>query len=165
MGFFLVRMAEIGVDTNLALTIISSSSLIGIILSYVFGYLDDKLGTPVAARILGVTFILACALFYIADADHIALVWIASIMMASIVGGTPNLHPSSIIHVFGAKEYQAANRVISIIVGILSSFGVQLMSILLDTTGSLNIGYAVFAVLCTIATICMFLVRKQYIES
>lgn len=162
MGFFLVRMAEIGVDTGLALTIISSTSLIGIFLSYIFGYIDDKFGTPFASRILGITFVIACVLFYIADANHMALIWIAAVMMASIVGGTPNLHPSSIIHVFGSREYQAANRVISIIVSIFSSFGVQLMSILLDKTGSLSAGYAVFAVLCTVGTICMFLIRHQY---
>lgn len=164
MGFFLIRMAEVGVETSMALTIISSASLIGIFLSYVFGYLDDKLGTMIAARILGVTFVIACVLFYFADVSHMILIWIAAVMMASIVGGTPNLHPSSIIHVFGSREYQAANRVISIIIGVFSSFGVQLMSILLDKTGSLSLGYAIFAVLCVIGTICMFMVRKSYDE-
>lgn len=162
MGFFLVRMAEVGVETSLALTIISSASIIGIFLSYVFGVLDDKLGTPVASRILGVTYVIACILFYFGTASTMALIWIAAIMMASIVGGTPNLHPSSIIHVFGAQEYQAANRVISIGVGVISSFGVQLMSLLLDKTGSLSTGYLVFAVLTAFATVLMFLVRNQY---
>ena len=164
MGFFLIRMAEVGVETSMALTVISSASLIGIFLSYVFGYLDDKLGTMIAARILGVTFVIACVLFYFADASHMILIWIAAVMMASIVGGTPNLHPSSIIYVFGAREYQAANRVISIIIGVFASFGVQLMSILLDKTGSLSLGYAIFAVLCVMGTICMFMVRKSYDE-
>ena len=164
MGFFLVRMTEVGVDTALALTVISSASLIGIFLSYVFGWLDDKFGTLFAARILGFTFIIACLLFYFASADTMILIWIAAVMMASIVGGTPNLHPSSIIYVFGPKEYQAANRVLSIIIGVFSSFGVQLMSILLDKTGSLSMGYAIFAVLCTIGTICMFFIKKSYAE-
>ena len=164
MGFFLIRMSEVGVATSMALTVISTASIIGIFLSYVFGYLDDKLGTMVAARILGVTFVIACVLFYFADGSNMILIWIAAVMMASIVGGTPNLHPSSIIYVYGAQEYQAANRVISIIVGIFSSFGIQLMSILLDKTGSLSIGYAIFAILCTIGTICMFIVRKSYKE-
>ena len=162
MGFFLIRMTEIGVETSMALTIISTASLIGIFLSYIFGYLDDKLGTMVAARILGTTFVIACVLFYFADGSNMILIWIAAIMMASIVGGTPNLHPSSIIYVYGAQEYQAANRVISIIIGIFSSFGIQLMSILLDKTGSLSIGYAIFAVLCIIGTICMFAIKKSY---
>lgn len=164
MGFFLIRMAEVGVETSMALTVISTASLIGIFLSYLFGYLDDKLGTMFAARILGVTFVIACALFYFADGSHMALIWTAAVMMASIVGGTPNLNPSSIIYVFGAQEYQAANRVISIIVGVFSAFGVQLMSILLDKTGSLSMGYAIFAVLCLIGTICMFIVRRSYAE-
>ena len=164
MGFFLIRMAEVGVETSMALTVISSASLIGIFLSYVFGYLDDKLGTMIAARILGVTFVIACVLFYFADASHMIMIWIAAVMMAAIVGGTPNLHPSSIIYVFGAREYQAANRVISIIIGVFASFGVQLMSILLDKTGSLSLGYAIFAVLCVMGTISMFMVRKSYDE-
>lgn len=164
MGFFLVRMAEVGVSTPTALTIISSASIIGIFLSYVFGVLDDKLGTPIASRILGITYVIGCILFYIGTASTMPLIWIAAIMMASIVGGTPNLHPSTIIHVFGAQEYQAANRIISIGVGILSSFGVQLMSLLLDRTGSLSTGYLVFAILTAVATVCMFLIRHQHIE-
>lgn len=127
-----------------------------------FGWFDDKLGTMLAARILGVTFVIACTLFYFANADSMIVIWIAAVMMASIVGGTPNLHPSSIIHVFGPQEYQAANRVISIIIGVFSSFGVQLMSILKDKTGSLSMGYAIFAVLCSIGTICMFLIQRTY---
>ena len=164
MGFFLVRMTEIGVDNSMALVIISTASIIGIFLSYVFGWLDDKLGTMFAARILGFTFVIACLLFYVSSANTMALIWIAAVMMASIVGGTPNLHPSSIIHVFGPQEYQAANRVISIIIGVFSSFGVQLMSILKDKTGSLSMGYAIFAVLCMVGTVCMFLVQKTYVE-
>lgn len=162
MGFFLVRMAEVGVETPMALTIISTSSILGIFLSYIFGYLDDKLGTPIAARILGFTFVIACVLFYFGSADRMVLIWIAAIMMASIVGGTPNLHPSSIIYVFGAQEYQAANRYIQIGVSVISAFGVQLMSILLDKTGSLNMGYIVFTVLSVIGTACMFMLRNQY---
>lgn len=164
MGFFIVRMAEVGVELPMALTIISSASILGIFLSYIFGYLDDKLGTPIAARLLGFTFIGACILFYFGNAQRIYLIWIAAIMMASIVGGTPNLHPSSIIHVFGAREYQAANRYIQIGIGIISAFGIQLMSILLDKTGSLNAGYLAFAVLSIIGTVCMFMLRHQYIE-
>lgn len=164
MGFFLVRMTEVGVDTPLALTIISTASLLGIVLSYIYGVMDDRLGTINTSRVLGFTFVVACLLFYIGNADTIAIIWIAAIMMASIVGGTPNLHPSSIIHVFGAKEYQAANRVIGIGVGVLASFGVQMMSLLMDTTGSLSVGYLVFAALCAIGTVCLFLVRHQRIR-
>ncbi len=162
MGFFMVRMSEVGVNTAMALTIISTSSLLGIILSYIFGVIDDKCGTLFATRILGCTFVVACLIFYFADADKTPLIWIAAIMMASIVGGTPNLHPSSIIHVFGAQEYQSANRVIAIGVGVLSSFGVQLMSLLLDQTGSLSTGYMVFAILTAIATVCVFLINHRY---
>ncbi len=162
MGFFLVRMSEVGVETSMALTIISSSSILGIFLSYIFGYLDDKLGTPIAARILGSTFVCACVLFYFGNAQRMPLIWIAAVMMASIVGGTPNLHPSSIIHVFGAQEYQSANRYIQIGISIISAFGVQLMSILLDRTGSLNAGYLIFAGLSIVGTVCMFMLRHQY---
>jgi len=164
MGFFLVRMQEIGVSTAMGLTILSVSSMLGIVLSYAFGWIDDKYGTPFASRILGFTFVIACFLFYFGNADRIVFLWIAAIMMASIVGGTPNLHPSSIIHVFGPKEYQAANRYIAIGMGILSSFGVQLMSILLDKTGSLTMGYLILGILNIVATICMFLIRRQYID-
>ena len=100
-----------------------------IVLSFGFSTYILKNGTrKFAARILGFTFVIACLLFYFASADTMILIWIAAVMMASIVGGTPNLHPSSIIYVFGPQEHQAANRVLSIIISVFSSFGVQLMS-------------------------------------
>lgn len=53
---------------------------------------------------------------------------------------------------------------LGITIGVFSSFGVQLMSILKDNTGSLSMGYAIFAVLCAIGTICMFLIQRTYAE-
>lgn len=45
MGFFISRMNEVNVATPTALTILTFASLLGIVLSYVYGWIDDKVGT------------------------------------------------------------------------------------------------------------------------
>lgn len=164
MAFFITRMTMIEVPMTTALAILSISSVIGIPVSYIFGWLDDKFGTIKACRILGITYVVMLVCFFVAKADTMWLIAIAALGMASITGGTPNLHPSAIMYVFGTREYQNANRYIGIGISLISAYGVQLMSNILDRTGSLDMGYAAFAVLTAIATVCLFLTRKRYSE-
>lgn len=164
MAFFITRMTMIEVPMTTALAILSISSVVGIPVSYIFGWLDDKFGTIKACRILGITYVVMLVCFFVAKADTMWLIAIAALGMASITGGTPNLHPSAIMYVFGTREYQNANRYIGIGISLISAYGVQLMSNILDRTGSLDMGYAVFAVLTAIATVCLFLTKKRYSE-
>lgn len=162
MAFFITRMTMIHVSMTTALIILSVSSVIGIPVSYIFGWVDDKFGTIKASRILGGTYVVMLLCFFIAKSDTLWLIAIAALGMASITGGTPNLHPSAIMYVFGTKEYQNANRYIGIGISFISSYGVQLMSNILDKSGTLDMGYLVFAALSAAATICLFLTKKRY---
>ena len=38
------------------------------------------------------------------------------------------------------------------------------MAMVMDKTGSLDMGYVIFGVLAAIATICLFLIRRSYAE-
>ncbi len=160
MAFFITRMTEVNVDMSIALTVLSVASLLGIPISYVYGWIDDKFGTIKACTVLGVMYVVLCACLNFATADTMPLIIIAAIGMASMTGGCPNLHPSSIMHVYGATEYQNANRYIGIGVNLISAFGIQLMSTCVDTTGSLNTGYVVFGVLTLVSTILIATTKK-----
>lgn len=60
----------------------------------------------------------------------------------------------------GPKEYQNANRYITIGVTLISSYGMQLMSNITDATGSFDMGYIIFAALALVATISIWTTRK-----
>lgn len=160
MAFFITRMTEVEVDISVALAVLSAASLLGIPLSYLYGWIDDKFGTIKACTILGAMYVVLCGCLLFANAKTMPLIMLAAVGMASMTGGCPNLHPSSIMHVFGAAEYQNANRYIGIGINLISAFGVQLMSTCMDQTGSLNVGYVVFGALSLIATILIATTRK-----
>lgn len=160
MAFFITRMTEVQVDISIALAVLSAASLLGIPISYLYGWIDDKFGTIKACAVLGAMYVVLCACLYFANAGSMPLIMLAAVGMASMTGGCPNLHPSSIMHVFGAAEYQNANRYIGIGINLISTFGVQLMSTCMDRTGSLNTGYLVFGVLSLIATVLIATTKK-----
>lgn len=164
MAFFITRMAQVGVDTSIALSVLAAASLLGIPVSYLYGWLDDKIGTMSITRIHAVVYVIMLISLYFASASRIWLIAVVAVGMASMTGGTPHFHPATIMHVFGRKEYQNANRYIGIGISLISAFGVQLMAMVLDKTGSLDMGYIIFGVLAALATICLFLIRKSYAE-
>lgn len=164
MAFFITRMTEVQVDISVALAVLSAASLLGIPISYLYGWVDDRFGTIQACTILGAMYIVLCASLYFAGSGSMPLIMLAAVGMASMTGGCPNLHPSSIMHVFGAAEYQNANRYIGIGINLISAFGVQLMSTCMDKTGSLNTGYVVFGILSLIATILIATTKKVEME-
>lgn len=164
MAFFITRMTEVGVSTTVALSILSAASILGIPLSYAFGFLDDKFGTLKADIVLGICYIVMCICFLFGSAGFMLPILIAAVGMGAMTGGCPNLHPSTIMHVFGATEYQNANRFIAIGISLISTFGTQLMSACMDASGTLNTGYLVFGVLAVIGTIMILLTRKVNAE-
>ncbi len=130
-------------------------------MSYFYGWLDDKIGTIKTCIILAVLYVVMLFALYLGSADRMIFIYIAVVGMASMTGGTPHMHPSSLMSVFGAKEYQNANRYIAIGIALISSYAIQLMSNILDMTGSLDMGYIVFAVLSAVAAVCLILTNKD----
>lgn len=164
MAFFIARMGQVGVDTSVALSVLAAASLLGIPVSYIYGWLDDKIGTMKITRFHAIMYVIMLVCLYFGSASRFWMIAVAAVGMASMTGGTPHFHPATIMHVFGRKEYQNANRYIGIGISLVSSFGVQLMAMVMDKTGSLDMGYVIFGVLAAIATICLFLIRRSYAE-
>lgn len=165
MAFFVTRMTAVGVPTATTLILLTVASVLGIFISYLYGWLDDKIGTVNTCCILAAFYIVMMIAFYFGNADRMVLIYVAVLGMASMTGGTPHMNPSSIMSVYGAREYQNANRVISVGINLISSYGVQLMSNVQDSTGSLNNGYLIFGVLSAVALICLFLTRHDNEET
>lgn len=164
MAFFIARMGQVGVDTSVALSVLAAASLLGIPVSYLYGWLDDKIGTMKITRFHAIMYVVMLVCLYFGSASRFWLIAVAAVGMASMTGGTPHFHPATIMHVFGRKEYQNANRYIGIGISLVSSFGVQLMAMVMDKTGSFDLGYVIFGVLAAIATLCLFLIRRNYAE-
>ncbi len=126
---------------------LSVGAILGIPMSFIFGYINDKFGTPVAALILGITE-LCTVIGLMAQHGAVAATGSCSVPMlilwgfgvGCMTGGTPALHPASINFAFGRRSYQSANRVIMAIQLIPSAVGASIMIALIDA-GKGILGY------------------------
>lgn len=160
MAFFVPHMASTGTADSVYLPALSVAALLGIPISYVLGWIDDKFGTVKACMLLCVTFIASLAALYFMHANSVALIAVAAFGIAGITGGTPNLHPSMTAYVFGRKNYQAANRYIMTIQAAFQAFATMFMSKVADITGSFRMGYAIMIVLVLVAAGCLILIGR-----
>ena len=141
---------------------LSVGAILGIPMSFLFGVIDDKLGTPIASMILGITELLPI-IGLMTQAKAVASTGSCNIPMlilwgfgvACMTGGVPTMHPASMGFMFGRREYQAANRVIMAIQLIPSAVAAMMMVTLIDA-GKGVLGYwiliavTLFGILTTI---------------
>lgn len=118
---------------------LSVGAILGIPLSFLFGVIDDKLGTPIACIILGITCIIP-PIGLMAQANAVANTGACNVPMlvlwgigvACMTGGVPTMHPASMSFVFGRREYQSANRIIMAIQLIPSAVAASIMMALIQ---------------------------------
>ena len=126
---------------------LSVGAVLGIPMSFLFGWINDKLGTPAASLILGITELFT-VIGLMTQAGAVAATGCCSVPMlilwgfgvGCMTGGCPALHPASINFAFGRRAYQSANRVIMSIQLIPAAVGVSIMIALIDAGKGL-LGY------------------------
>ena len=104
---------------NQATRWLSVGALAGIVTSFLFGVLDDKIGSVKTSIILGITELLPIiGLMYQQIAVQntgscnvpMLIVW--GFGVACMTGGVPTMHPCITAAAYGRREYQSANRII-----------------------------------------------------
>lgn len=126
---------------------LSVGAILGIPMSFIFGVIDDKLGTPIASLVLGITEFLPI-IGLMAQYKAVTTTGTCNIPMlilwgfgvACMTGGVPTMHPASMGFMFGRREYQAANRVIMAIQLIPSAVAALMMTVLIEA-GKGILGY------------------------
>ncbi|MGD9222980.1 MAG: MFS transporter, partial [Desulfobacteraceae bacterium] len=151
MAFYVPRLAAVGTEPKVFLLWLTISAFLGMPISLILGVIDDKFGTVIASLVLCGLFVLAIASLLVMKANSVPLIFAAAIGIAGITGGTPNLHPSITTYVWGREKYQAANRWIMAIQAIMMAFSIYFMSVILDTTGSLDLAYKIMLGLVAVA--------------
>ena len=118
-----------GLETWLTATKwLSMGAILGIPMSYVFGFLDDRLGSIKASFVLGCCeFIPVLALLAQVNGTKVGLMILWGFGVACMTGGVPTMHPCITSYVYGRKEYQSANRIIMAIQLVPSAFAAMMM--------------------------------------
>lgn len=137
------RMMSVGYSQPDALMLLTIASVVGLVGSYFWGWLDQKVGTKLASCVYSLSYIVALLLMIFAEAR--ILTYIAIIFVGFGIGGLLNLMPSLVISVYGRYDFMAANSLVSPIASLLQKAAFAIMAVLLTVSGgSYTLPYAVF---------------------
>lgn len=111
-----------------AVVFLSVGAALGIPMSYVLGWVDDKMGTIKASLLLNLMFFIAVIpLAIMPVGGNKLLMGIWAFGVACMTGGVPTMHPCSVSYVYGRKKYQGANKWIMTIQAVIMAFALYYM--------------------------------------
>ena len=160
MGSMAVRYMSLGgIEVWLtAVKWLGMGAALGIPMSFVFGFLDDKFGSIIASVILGLCELIPVFCLMLQPAGGSVPLMIGwGFGVACMTGGVPTLHPCITSYVYGRREYQSANRIIMAIQLIPSAVAAMMM-VTLISAGKATVAYGILVaviVIGIIATISM----------
>ena len=118
---------------------LSVGAILGIPMSFLFGVLDDKIGSVKTSMILGVTELLpVIGLMYqhfavqSTGACSVPMLILWGFGVACMTGGVPTMHPCITAFAYGRREYQSANRIIMAIQLIPMAFSATITSFFIN---------------------------------
>jgi len=153
MTQFVPRFMGAGFSQGEALMWLTVTGVLGIIGSYLWGYLDQKTSTKKTvifyAVYMAVMQFLNAAFFTNRTVSVILIV-----LIGILIGGIGNLFPSMVIQIFGRYDFAAANSVCVPILTAIRAFTFVLIAAVLGTTnGNFRILCLVLGVISTIAVV------------
>lgn len=167
MAYMAVRYISLSTPENVpnlfvseALIWLSVGAASGIPMSYVIGWIDDKLGSIKASLVLNILFFFAVvplAVMPVGGSEVLMVVWAFGV--ACMTGGVPTMHPCITTYVYGRKHFMAANKWIMTIQAIPMAFAVAFMAAFNDA-GMLTNAYYVLIGLLVVSFVTILTMRK-----
>lgn len=151
-----------GFSMQQAIMTMSVAAIIGIVGSYSWGYIDQRMGTKFASQIFGIWYALAIILL-IAPGGNLTL-FMGIAMIGFGIGGTGNFPPSMTTACFGRQEFAISYSVVNMIMGVTRSTAFVVLGIISSMAGSMEIAYIVFLLISLLSTITISLVTKDEMQ-
>jgi sugar phosphate permease len=153
MTQFVPRFMGAGFSQNEAMMWLSISGALGIVGSYLWGYLDQKTSTKKTVIIYAV-YMAAMqflnAIFFTNKTLSIVLI----ILIGILIGGIGNLFPSMVIQIFGRYDFAMANRVCVPILTAVRAFTFIIVAAVLGATrGNFRILCTILGIISTVAVV------------
>lgn len=152
------RLMSIGLSIDQSLLWLTIASIIGIPASYLWGVIDQKVGTKKTVIIFCAHWTISMIIAVIGMATGSAAVSIISVVIfACALGGLGNLMPSMEIQVFGRYDFAAANKiVVPIVVGLRTCTLLIMPAILAAAGQNIVLGYQNLFIFLTILSVVAF---------
>lgn len=154
---FIPRLIMVGTPQPLAVTMLTVAAVIGIVGSYIWGWLDQKFTTKIASIIYGVWYLVALLLMIFHNGSMVMTILVA-IFVGFGIGGIGNLIPSIIGTCFGRFGFIQANRVIAPINTAIRSTALVIIGAV--GTAHLTNAYWIFFVCSAIATLLIAFIKQ-----
>lgn len=154
LSTFVSTLAIKGLETNIAISMMTVAAVIAMPCSYLWGWLGAKFGTKNASLLL-YGILALCILTMLIPASWSA--YISCALLGCFIGAGNNLTPSIIASVFGRYDFPKAMTVIIPLWNIVVSFATTIVGVPQSLTGSY---VAPYIVLLICAAIGFFLVLK-----
>lgn len=136
-----------------ALTMMTVSSLLGLVGSYLCGFLDQKFGAQKASMIYGIFVVIGICFYFVPGAVG---TWVYLIMLGLSIGGSNNYPPSMTVQIFGRDGFNVAWPIIYFVKGLLCVTPYLILGQSQTLTGTYNAAWIVFAVLTAVAVVLFF---------
>ena len=162
MGQVIPRFTDVGIEVNTALTFLAVAALLGMPMSYLWGWMDDKLSTPKTCVIFAGVYIVASLCFIYVSPGNIIANFGSVLCLGLTTGGCLNLMPSIVAYVFGRKDFVNVNRYILIGQHILRSLAFIIMGVTYDIYGTYTHAYVLFGFVALFALYLLSRIKTTY---
>jgi sugar phosphate permease len=153
MTQFIPRFMAAGFTNEEAIMWLSITAVLGVVGSYLWGYLDQKTNTKLTVVIYAAYM---CALQFLNAMffDSKAVSTVLIVFMGILIGGIGNLFPSMVIQIFGRYDFAAANSVcVPVLTAIRACTFILIAVVMGATMGSYRILCVVLGVLSLAAVL------------
>ena len=137
-----------------ALKMMTVSSLLGLVGSYLCGFLDQKFGAQKSSIIYGIWVVIGICFFFVPGPVG---TWVYLIMLGLSIGGSNNYPPSMTVQIFGRDGFNVAWPIIYFVKGLLCVSPYLILGQSQALTGTYNLAWIVFAVLTAVAAVMFYL--------
>jgi OFA family oxalate/formate antiporter-like MFS transporter len=151
-----------GLSVNKALGMLSAAALVGMPLSYIWGWLDDKFGTPTTTMIFSFVLIIGCVGMAYGSAENTVPFYLAILCVALGSAGMPNLQPSLLAYIVGRQEYVNINRYTNVIHMISVSFSMSFVPVTYAIVGSYKPVFLSLSIFAVLAIVLVKFTRKSF---
>lgn len=141
-----------------AIGLMAKLAILGIFGSYIWGWIDDKIGTKKASIFYCIFYGGAFALMFLSGGP---IMWVGIVLFEFCQGGIGNLIPSMMVTCYGRYEFPGVNRLLNPIVSLIYAFASFAVGFATTLTGDTGRAPIVFAVLVFIALILILFLKPH----
>ena len=157
------RLTAGGWTQGKATGMMTVAAVLGLLGSYVTGWMDQKIGTKRTSVIYGIWY-LAAVLSCCLPASDFAM-YLSVFLIGIGIGGIGNLFPSMVGNLFNRHDFARALGVMNVITLILRSFAFSILAFGLENLGGYSGAYAIVAVINVVGIICCCLIKDEPLKA